>query len=215
MATLFTTKKNIKAETLEYMQENEFKDLLFGFVEIDDSFDLAKFVDMEMHFEHIFKKLQLDKMLHKEGLKFRIRKIRGNNAGRYYYKHKELVVDINYVSSFIHELGHLIDYQSKLTVTNLCIQKDFDAVTKMYCTMFLLTAEKGGYYHRNKRYYMDRKEIFARTFEQYIARKFGHNVITKTKEMYADRETIYPRSDMFDYMVDDYFNKLFAKGAQF
>lgn len=220
--------KSVKASHKAKGKDNEFT-LLFGEVEVHNEYDLATFMDAEIDFEHIFKKLNLHKKQFEstKPFVFRTRKIKGNTLGRYYPSHCTLIVDLKHMDSFIHELGHLLDYEwlprtavtrtynsqggatkTKLQRNMLSDQDNFKPIIEGYTKHYNETARsKAG-----SKYWLCPKEILARTFELYIVRRFGDNTLGEKLASYSRsyRTNIYP-VDNTELMakVDEYFNALF------
>lgn len=210
-----TAKKTIKATHRERMADNEFN-ALFGEVEIDDRYCLNNYMTAEIDFEHIYRKLNLHRKQFARKLTFRVRKIKGNSvAGRYYPSHRTLVVGVNNMDSFIHELGHLMDYEWSGTGKKgdmLNAQEAFKPLYDLYVAHYMQynTRTHGGKY--SVKYYTNPTEVFARCFELYVARKFGDVVINETMEAYKKpyRAGTYPTENVLVLNeIDKYFNTLF------
>lgn len=219
--------KSVKASHKAKGKDNEFT-ALFTEVEIHNDYDLDKFVDAEIDFEHIYKKLNLHKRTFAKPLVFRTRKIKGSTLGRYYPSYRTLIVDIKHMDSFIHELGHLLDYEwlpkqevtktyasqngaTKTKYKNVMLsdQDNFKAIIEGYTAHYKATAKS----RQGASYYLCPKEILARTFELYVVRKFGDNLLGETLASYskAYRTSIYPiANEELMALVDTYFNTLFG-----
>lgn len=206
-------KKTIKATHRERMANNEFN-AMFGEVEIDDSYDLDKFMEAEIDFEHIYKKLGLHNKKFNHKLTFRVRKIKARNVlGRYYPAYRTLVVDVKRMDSFAHELGHLLDYEwngAGKREDMLSWQKDFYRVRELYIENF--TSIRGNR-TAGASYFLEPTEIFARTFELWLNTKFGDTMLTEQRAVYSreHRKATYPlHNEELMAEVDKYFTNLFS-----
>lgn len=219
---------NVKATHKARMANNEFN-VMFKEVEIDSSFDLNKFMDAEIEFDHIYKKLGLANHPQINGrFNLRIRKIRGQRAGTFYQTHRTIVLHPDYIDSFIHELGHLLDYNlaegvqktyqhTGKTLTKRPLLSSLDAfkpIVEAYTEHFKASGGKGTHNGKyNVKYYLTETEIFARTFELYILKTFGETVLTETEDEYIGPtrgKAIYPlfNKDLMA-LIMGYYNNLF------
>lgn len=219
--------KSVKASHKAKGKDNEFT-ALFTEVEIHNDYNLDSFVDAEIDFEHIYRKLNLHKHTFEKPLVFRTRKIKGSTLGRYYPTYRTLIVDVKHMDSFIHELGHLLDYEwtPKQEVTRtyasqngatktkrvnvmLSDQDNFKQIIEMYTNHYKATARN----MQGSKYYLCPKEILARTFELYVVRKFGDTALAEKRVAYEKsyRTPMYPiANEELMQAVDTYFNTLFG-----
>lgn len=207
-------KQNISASRRALMFDNEFTDVLFKKVEIDNSFSLDTFQEMEIDFNHIWIKLNLKHVVKEFPYVMRIRKLRASQ-GSWYPTYRQLIVDPRTPSSFIHELGHLIDYQCNLNRKDgerLSDYPKFDACVKEYEENFKLYAHAGE--KRSRNYLLRRREIFARLFELYVARKFGKLVIGIAEDSGAKANGSYPNTYAMNSLADEYFDWLFMQDTE-
>lgn len=203
------TKKSIKQSHRDRMADNEFNEF-FSFVEIDDSYDLDNFTDAEIDFNDLVTKLNLHKSNFQRTFTFRVRKIKARTvSGRYYPTHRTLIADVKEMGAFVHELGHLLDYEwhggdRKLQLSK---QDNFKPVIKAYAEHYNATAE----HKRNSGYYLNDGEIFARSFELYVLDTVGAIVINEDPSYYerSYNKKIYPTNDKFKNVMHEYFNNLF------
>jgi hypothetical protein len=185
---------NVKAGHKAVMANNEFN-VLFKEVEIDNDYKLDNFYNAEIDFDEMYIKLNLKQFdLFKRGFALRIRKIRGSRAGTYYPSHRTIVLHPNYMDSFVHELGHLLDYNVLPEVVTewngrerrkrpLASESEaFKPVWDMYVANFKAvggTATHDGKY--NVKYYTNSRETFARLLECYYLRKFGETTLVENE----------------------------------
>lgn len=205
-------KKNINAERRALMHDSEFTDVLFHKVEIDNSFNLDTFYEMEADFNHIWIKLNLKHVVTKFPYVMRIRKLR-NVEGSYYPTQRQLIVDVRTPHAFVHELGHLIDYQCNLNEKDGGRLSDF---ARFNACVEEATAQFNLYFtskiFANRKYYLRRREIFARLFEMYIARKFGKLEIGISED--GNHKAIYPNNHAMNSVADSYFDWLFMQNTE-
>ena len=114
-------------------------------------------------------------------------------------------------SSFVHEVGHMIDYQKG----NLSEQYTFKSVRSRYEELLedvvdKNTALKAVWYGRtkyNRDYYLEPTEIFARCFEMYMLHIKG--VINSLLK--PELDWCYPEDKDFLELIKNYFDCLFGK----
>ena len=211
MITYLQPKKNIKPSHRKRMADNEFL-ALFNEVEIDDCFDLKYFTLAEVDFEHVYKKLNLHRKQFKKHLTFRVRKIKSRYIiGRYFYTKQTIIVAANArgMSAFIHELGHLIDYEWRGDGKMLSKQEFFKPLAEAYTANFKALRRVG----QRPSYFLDPSEIFARCFELYVVRKFGGLTITAPYDNYTleGNKAVYPmHNEEVLKLIDYYFDSLFT-----
>lgn len=205
-----TAKKTIDAPHRARMADNEFN-ALFNEVEIDDSYSLEQFMYNEIDFEHIYKRLNLHRKQFNTHtpLVFRVRKIKSKTIyGRYYPAHHTLVVSTDHVTSFVHELGHLLDYEwvGQGKPNWLSVQGNFSKMYDAYVAHYKANTKNV------RAYYMERTEVFARCFECYVSRKFGDLSICPSADKFSLKHyhNIYPvKNEELMETVDTYFDLLF------
>lgn len=200
-ARSFQTKKNIPQKTLQAM-EKSLLNCHFGFVEYDADCDLEKAKEVEKEVLAFIE--SYTPFVDSSDNQIRFRKLGNHKAtGLYYPFFKCLCVDIRKVSSFVHEYGHLIDYEYGC----LSEKYSFKEVADAYESYLkgLTGATFRGKYDMN--YYLKPTEIFARSFEIYVSKVLGvHN------SLLPDTFTsVYPTEDEA-YMdaVNNYFACFFA-----
>jgi hypothetical protein len=216
---------NVKVAHRAVMANNEFS-AIFKEVEIDNDYNLDNFYDAEIDFDEMNVKLNLKQFnLYEKGFALRIRKIRGSRAGSYYPSHKTIVLHPRYMDSFVHELGHLLDYnclpkmektwngRTRYVNQMLSEQENFKAIHEAYIENFKAVGGKAT--HDGKysiKYYTNNKEVFARLLEAYYLRKFGETKLVEQEVgMRAKwRAGQYPLdNEELMVMTDNYFNTLF------
>lgn len=202
-AKSYQTKKNIPKKTLEQMEQSGFN-RYFGFVEYDESVDLAKASEIEKEFI-AFKETYLpDVDSTDNAIRFRLL---GNHkaTGLYYPYIGCLCVDVRNPSSLVHEYGHLIDYK----YGSLSRTYAFAKVRDMYEKRLRAEAENNSLANGqlkskskyNLDYFLIPTEIFARSFEIYLSKVLG----MKNSLVPQEFNWAYPLDDEFVLAVTKYF----------
>ncbi|MDQ0896351.1 MULTISPECIES: hypothetical protein [unclassified Paenibacillus] len=107
-ARVWQLKKNIPQKTLSRMSSNAFL-THYGTVELDADVDLEKFTEIETEFRRMTSIVQLPLA---PDHSFRIRKLGNYRAsGLFFPGFKATLVDLDGISSYMHESAHQIDYQ--------------------------------------------------------------------------------------------------------
>ncbi|OMF76802.1 hypothetical protein [Paenibacillus glucanolyticus] len=211
-AKAFQTKKHIKNKNLEVMSQNEFLSV-YGQVELDNDTDITKFRQLEFEFIQLREYLSLTPA---SDHSFRIRKLgRHRAAGLYYPYYKALVIDLDSPDSFVHELGHQLDY-TMIPGTTVSELSGFYAVSSLYEQMVEKEVSElpendpfklawNGSSKFNQSYYLESTEIFARSFELYLKKikKFDSSFL---KEEYTS--PVYPTQPEFLSLIKKYFDYL-------
>ena len=173
-ARVFETKKNINDETFEAMNKSSLNNY-FSFIEFDNDLDLTKI----SYFEKEVNNLPSEILgLIKNKIELRFRKLgRHNASGVFFPTRKCIGVDIRYSTSFIHELGHALDYSNEGKTYSLNFE--FKEIREKMRSF--MKEKKVG----NFKYYSSATEIFARAFEFYFLKTYNSNhdfdVISKSK----------------------------------
>lgn len=209
-ATSYQDKKNPTDKIIKKMKNNSFNPY-FKKVEIDSDVDLDKFYQIEEEWEN-FSKSSLLKLINllKEKPTLRFRKLGQHNATGLYYPHVNCIcVDIRDISSFIHELGHCIDYT--LGEDRLSKHYKFKRVISNYKYYFekQLITSNSKHLKNKKQYFFQATEIFARSFEQYLGIKKGLKS-SFLPEKYEQERGFIEFEKMSKYIVE-YFDDLFKK----
>lgn len=150
------------------------------------------------------------------------------NGGLYYSTTKEISLDFNCLSTFIHELGHHIDYsyghafiKENTTYSKKSKDKDWLEIVKMFREQHEKHSEKSVTIYVNQgiqtsktewdnkdKYYRSAVEIFARSFEIYISQQFSFRVINKTKTSLRKNKMAYPMSKKNLETINKFFERL-------
>ena len=213
-AKTYTTKKNIPKKIQSFMEDNHFL-AMFDYVEADEQCDLEKLENLANEFVLLSYQLPLPKAKD-HSLRFRrLGKIKA--AGVYYPGYNTLAVDIDSVSSFVHEFFHFIDFDNGI----LSLNNDFKAILDKYRELMeekvsLLDEDsslkemwegKGKY---NKTYYRSNEEAFARMGEMYVSEVLG--IKTNFNRIdYSDAysQIVYPQSEELLELIKNYYGNVF------
>lgn len=207
IATAYITKKNIPLSIQKAMDSSGFHNY-FGYVEFDEDVDLDAVSKIEEEYKAINKQYFSGSSFMEVTLRFR--KLGKHKAsGLYYPSIRNLCVDIQTPSSFIHEHFHMLDEQ----LGDLSLEVDFDAIVKAYKEAFLremqnldpvVTKKLKGSSKYNLKYFFRRAEIFARCGEIYF------NRILKVKSSLLDpsRSYAYPESEELNGLIEKYYEQL-------
>lgn len=197
-AKSYETKKNIPKQILKLMSSNEFlKD--FTFVEADELTDIARFRNIEEEYKTLRKTFNFNKLFkEKSELRFRrLGKIRA--LGAYYPEANCVCIDIKAPSSFMHEIGHLIDYTTDKDI-NLSLKKNFTHIGVQYSRAFIEEIELldkddsvRNYLKRKIDYFTTPTEIFARCFEIYLLEKGYTSSFSKASKDDLTLNSGYPK----------------------
>ena len=215
-ATSYMTKKNITKKIQGFMDNNNFLKM-FGYVEADVDCDLDKLYQRETEFVELSKVLPMP-VVSDHSLRFRkLGKLRA--AGVFYPTFNTLCVDIDNVSSFVHEMFHMIDFSNGI----LSLSNEFNEIAELYKNITKAKIDsleednpirskwnsKGKY---NKSYYLDKAEIFARTGELYVLEILKiESSFSKEKAGLLNRDMnqiIYPTDESILKLIEKYFNNL-------
>ncbi len=205
-AKSYMNKAGLPQRTVQAMQASLLNDY-FGFVEYDEDVDLKKAAEVEKMFlavrETYLKKFDASRNA------IRFRKLGNHNAtGLYYPGVKCLCVDYRHPSSFMHEFGHLLDYECG----SLSLKDRFYQVKRLYREW--LAKYEGSFNKKSKynmQYYLMPTEIFARSFEIYCCKelKISNDLLPEEFE-----KAVYPTDERYIREVAAYFNSLLErKGA--
>ena len=202
-AKSYMNKSGLPQKTLQAMQTSLLNGY-FGFVEYDEDVDLEKAAEVEKMFLAV-KETYLRKFdASKNAIRFR--KLGNHNAaGLYYPGVKCLCVDYRHPYSFVHEFGHLIDYECG----SLSLEGGFYRVKRLYqewLSKYESTFNKKSKY--NLKYFLKPTEIFARSFEVYCKVVLGIE-----NDLLPDKfeEAVYPSDQQYIKEVTAYFNSLLER----
>lgn len=212
-AKAYQTKKHINLQHQETMKNNSFLER-FSTVELDNIVDLNKFRGLEKEFIKLSQQINIPE----RGIDFRIKRLGKHKARGLFYPKPIgcLIVDRNGISSFTHEIGHLIDYE--LESSELSEGISFKRTYQLYKNDITTSANKLRKTESNTisgkklNYFLQKTEVFARSFEIYCYYFLGiRNSLLKEQKDFEDGIE-YPISNK-DYMVSvkNYFDELIKR----
>lgn len=215
-ATTYMTKKNIPKKILSFMDNNNFLNM-FGFIEADADCDLEKIKTLANEFKHLSTLLYLPKVKN-HSLRFRkLGKLKA--SGVYYPGYNTLAVDLDGVSSFIHEMFHMIDFTNNI----LSFDMKFKPLLDKYRELLDLAVNELGEDHEtyiswykgkgkySRQYYISNEEAFARMGELYVTdilkvnSSFTQLDYTKSNI----EEIVYPKNQELLDMIKIYYDNVF------
>lgn len=214
-AKTYMTKKNIPKKVQVFMENNLFLEM-FGYVEADELCDLSKLESLSREFKALSELLPLP-LAKNHALRFRrLGKIKA--AGVYYPYAKTLAVDIDNMHSFIHEMLHMIDYESNL----ISHSSQFRWIADKYRSIVDHNIAQLGPNHPaykewfksskkyDRGYYFSCAEIFARLGEIYISEVLG---IKSSFNYKGEREGInkyvYPTDKQLIEVITPFYKNIF------
>lgn len=221
-AKSYITKKNIPKKIQSFMNDNLFLEM-FGYVEVDELCDLSKLEKLSKEFVKLSKKIPLP-LAKNHALRFRrLGQIKA--AGVYYPYAKTLAVDIDSMNSFIHEMLHMVDYESGLISYGI----KFRNMATKYKQIVDDSIKKLGqddpvyieWFNSKKKYgrdyYFSSTEIFARLGELYFSEILGIESSFNYKgELEGISKYVYPKDEQLLEDIapfyENIFNNLKAKG---
>lgn len=203
VARAFETKLNINKETKEIM-ESSLLNKTFRYLEIDNDVDLDLFRSFERAVEDA--KGKFYKVIDDKLPELRLRKLGKHHANGVYFPHvKCICVDVRHTSSFFHEVGHYLDYNT-LPEGLISMSDEFFPVVIDY-------REKLKTYGKNMtlkklEYYSTPTEIFARAFELYLNEKRGVNDNILGKDEFSAEEGYVCLSDESKAICNTIFSRI-------
>ncbi|MBR2254689.1 MAG: hypothetical protein IJ856_02560 [Candidatus Methanomethylophilaceae archaeon] len=164
-ARSFQTKKDIPEKVLKAMSESILNEV-FGYIEYYVDCDLTKIHGMEQEVIGFITAFLPNLDASEYCLRFRAL---GNHhaSGLYYPTYNCMCVDYRDVTSFVHELGHLIDYK----YGNLSWDLRFTRIRDLYTKALMRRGGRDAFNNSSKynlEYYLKPTEIFARSMEIYF-----------------------------------------------
>lgn len=199
-ARSFENKARLPERTVRAMSESPLNEC-FGFVEYDEDVDLERAAVFERTFLDVRRRFLSAFDASKNAI--RLRRLGNHRAtGLYYPGVKCLCVDYRHPESFLHEFGHLMDYEGG----DLSLSAAFAAIRKEYGAWIDAHADKipkRGKYDRS--YFLTPTEIFARSFETYCKRALGLTCCLLPETF---NEAVYPTGERYDGLVAEYFDRL-------
>lgn len=218
-AKAFQTKKHIPRTHSERMEDNRFLDV-YGYVELDEDVDLAKFDVIEQNFVDF---------VHAVGMptakdhSFRVKRL-GNYraAGVYFSGYKATIFDIRHPQAFGHEWMHQVDYTFRGTGRNVHEESEFHPLYVRYKRMVEqaiemadssnpLKSEWKGSTKYNRNYYMKKTEVFARLGEVYLSTIVSDENSLIQRRVELEESLVHPTDEGTEQMVVAYFDRLFRK----
>lgn len=200
-ARVFETKRNISDKNFLAMKESSLNNY-FKFVEFDNDIDLEKVKLFEKEVENLPNQILLP-ILNKNDLRFR-KLGRHNASGIFFPIQKCIGVDVRSSTSFIHEIGHAIDYSRNEKTYS--VESNFENIREVMRNFMKENKIE------NFKYYSSATEIFARAFEFYFLNKFNlnHNfdVISKDSSRFDHIALQFNEAGLRDEVMN-YFEKLF------
>lgn len=214
-AKTYMTKKNIPKKTLEFMEDNNFLNM-FGFVEADEDCELEKLNKLADEFKDLSEKLYLPRVKN-HSLRFRkLGKIKA--LGVYYPGFNTLAVDLDGVSSFVHEMFHMIDFENDILSLDIkfkplldkyreLMDKYVDDLGKEHDTYEFWYKSKSKY---TRGYYRSNEEAFARMGEIYITDILKLNSsFAKIDYSSNIQKIVYPKNEELLKLIKVYYDELF------
>lgn len=214
-AKTYMTKKNIPKKTLEFMDNNNFLNM-FGFVEADEDCELEKLNKLADEFKNLSEKLYLPRVKN-HSLRFRkLGKIKA--LGVYYPGFNTLAVDLDGVSSFIHEMFHMIDFENDILSLDVkfkplldkyraLMDKYVDDLGKEHDTYKFWYESKSKY---ARGYYRSNEEAFARMGEIYVTDILKLNSsFAKIDYSSNIQKIVYPKNPELLDLIKVYYDELF------
>lgn len=207
-AKAYQTKKQISEQHKIAMKENKFL-LRFKEVELDNIVDLEKFKKIENEFIKLSSEIYIPTST---DVSFRIKRLGKHRASGLYYPNPIgcLIIDRNGVSSFVHEIAHMFDFDFK--GYQLSEQLNFRGIYELYRQEIISLAQVNNNVigQRKLDYYLEKAEVFARSFELYVCFFKGvRNSLLKTPEDYEDGLPYPIHNKEYMRRVKIYFDKLF------
>ena len=214
-AKTYMTKKNIPKKTLEFMDNNNFLNM-FGFVEADEDCELEKLNKLADEFKNLSEKLYLPRVKN-HSLRFRkLGKIKA--LGVYYPGFNTLAVDLDGVSSFIHEMFHMIDFENDI----LSLDTKFKPLLDKYRALMDKYVDDLGKEHDTYKFWYESKSKYARGYyrsnEEAFAR-MGEIYVTdilKLNSSFAKidyssniQKIVYPKNPELLDLIKVYYDELF------
>ena len=203
-AKSYQTKKNIPQKIQKMMEKSEFNQY-FDYVEFDEDCDVERLKVVGKEVLAFFSEMPRIKEFTK-GNSIRFRKLGNHKAIGLYYPYIQcLCVELRNTTSFIHELGHLIDHCMD-DGGQLSEQPAFFKLLSLYRSYLDGNKKDIGKGKYDLGYYKEATEVFARSFELYIVKvkKYKNNLIPDsfTKTHYPEE-----REDIMSE-IKNYFDSL-------
>lgn len=216
-AKTYMTKKNIPKRTLAFMENNNFLNM-FGYVEADEDCEIEKLENLSTELVDLSKKMFLP-ISKDHALRFRkLGKLKA--SGVYYPGYNTLAVDLDGVSSFIHEMMHMIDFTNDILSLDYkfkpLLTKYRELMDEYVLTKFGENSESYNTWHKgkskyNRAYYASNEEAFARMGELYVTEILNVKTSFSKLEYNDDKQKIvYPKDAELLDMIKVYYDEVFA-----
>lgn len=214
-AKTYMTKKNIPKKIEEFMKNNIFLNM-FGFVEADADCELDKLNKLSEEFKQLSEKMFLP-VSKNQSLRFRkLGKLKA--MGVYYPGYDTLAVDLDGVSSFIHEMFHMMDFENDI----LSLNDNFEPLLERYRNLmdgYVNELGEGNeiyeFWYKGKSkysraYYSSNEEAFARMGELYVTDILNINSsFAKVDYSKPIQKVVYPKSEELLNLIKEYYDNLF------
>lgn len=181
IATKFETKKGVNPGVQYLASQSEFLNYGFSMVEYDNDINRDRIQRVNQEFKSFMDTGLVpsinDLNLQDRNFILRFRKLGREHAnGLYSDSLKTMIVDSS--ESFMHEYGHLIDYNYGSANGNeetiLSMNREFEPIVELYTSLLAVGIEDDSnsglaqFISRHMSYYCTPTEIFARCFEDYL-----------------------------------------------
>ncbi|WP_317423502.1 LPD1 domain-containing protein [Clostridium perfringens] len=214
-AKSFQDKKTITLKVKQIMTESYFNQYFNPF-EIDQDTDLIKFKQVEQEFLKLKEHFDFKEIFKDNTPALRFRRLGQHKAlGLYYPLYNCICVDITSPKSFFHEVGHCIDFTTEKSNITLSSKLNFANIIRTYRNLYNQSLDKlgdeplGKYLKNKKSYFFTPTEIFARSFEIYLAKVKGIESSFLKAEFPLNGG--YVVSDKYMKELTEYFNDLINK----
>lgn len=215
-ARTYMTKKNIPKKTLNFMENNNFLNM-FGFVEADEDCEIEKLNKLASEFKELSKELYLP-VVKNHSLRFRkLGKIKA--LGVYYPGFNTLAIDLDGVSSFVHEMFHMIDFENDILSLNNKFKPLLDKYRQLMDKYVDDLGEESSTYkfwYKGKSkyarsYYISNEEAFARMGEIYVTEILNLKSSFAKIEYDSDiQKVVYPKNNELLDLIKVYYDELFV-----
>lgn len=214
-AKTYITKKNIPKKILNFMEDNKFLNM-FGFVEADEECELEKLDKLSNELVELSKEIYLP-IVKNNSLRFRkLGKLRA--SGVYYPGFNTLAIDLDGVSSFVHEMFHMIDFELDILSLNSKFEpllNEYRRLMDEYVDSFGKDGEMYNAWYKskskyNRSYYRSNEEAFARMGELYITDVLNINSSFAKIDYNSNiQKVVYPKDENLLHSIKDYYDELF------
>lgn len=219
-AKFFETKKTItKKKKLAMIRYSNSWFEYFKEVEIDNDVDLTKLKKLAPELESVVKLLPSSKTGEKPILRFR--KLQNHRfadmyvLGMFTFFNNTLAVDFRKfgnnviaLTSFVHEYGHFLDYNTLPNYALLSLKKEFQPILRIYQKSIRGFSELSS---KEVEYLLTPTEIFARAFEYYVALYGYQGSLIKDIDTYTNPKNIYYAAfNSLESELFTYFDSIFG-----